>query len=157
RRGHAAAGAEVRSVGGGALQREAERDHQGGVRAQGFRIGARERIHGAVRGERSMTDAQLDEAGWKARLDAGGRNFGVDLDQSQLDTLWRYAYMLRERNEHVNLTSITSLEGILTLHMLDSLSVLPYLGDAKRVIDVGTGGGFPGVPLAVASPQRQFT
>ncbi len=65
--------------------------------------------------------------------------------------------MLRERNEHVNLTSITSPEGILTLHMLDSLTLVPHLGDAGRIIDVGTGGGFPGIPLAVACPDREFT
>lgn len=99
----------------------------------------------------------LDEAAWKSRLDAGAHEIGFDLDQSQLDTLWRYAHMLRERNAHVNLTSIVSWEGILTLHMLDSLSVVPYLGDAKRVLDVGTGGGFPGIPLAVACPDRDFT
>jgi len=98
----------------------------------------------------------LDEAGWKARLDAGANELGVDLDQSQLDTLWRYAHMLRERNAHVNLTSIDSPEGILTLHMLDSLSVAKNLGDCRRLIDVGTGGGFPGIPLAVACPDRQF-
>jgi 16S rRNA (guanine527-N7)-methyltransferase len=102
-------------------------------------------------------DAELDEATWKARLDAGGQQIGFDLDQSQLDTLWRYAHMLRERNAHVNLTSIVSREGILTLHMLDSLSVVPHLGDARRILDVGTGGGFPGIPLAVACPERQFT
>jgi 16S rRNA (guanine527-N7)-methyltransferase len=100
---------------------------------------------------------ELDEATWKARLDAGANEIGFDLDQSQLDTLWRFAHMLRERNAHVNLTSIVSWEGILTLHMLDSLSVMPHLGDARRVLDVGTGGGFPGIPLAVACPQRQFT
>jgi 16S rRNA (guanine527-N7)-methyltransferase len=98
-----------------------------------------------------------DQASWKTRLDAGGRQLGIDLDQSQLELLWRYAQMLRERNEHVNLTSIVSLEGILTLHMLDSLSVAKELGDARRLIDVGTGGGFPGIPLAVAFPDRHFT
>ena len=100
---------------------------------------------------------ELDEREWKARLDAGARQIGFDLDQSQLDILWRYAHMLRERNAHVNLTSIVSWEGILTLHMLDSLSVVPHLGDAKRILDVGTGGGFPGIPLAVACPDRDFT
>jgi 16S rRNA (guanine527-N7)-methyltransferase len=102
-------------------------------------------------------EALSDEREWKARLDTGANEIGFDLDQSQLELLWRYAHMLRERNAHVNLTSIVSWEGILTLHMLDSLSVVPHLGDAKRILDVGTGGGFPGIPLAVACPQRDFT
>jgi len=103
------------------------------------------------------TENEPDERGWKTRLDAGGNEIGIDLDQSQLDLLWQYTQMLRERNAHVNLTSIVSLEGILTLHMLDSLSVAKELGDARRLIDVGTGGGFPGIPLAVAFPDRHFT
>lgn len=99
----------------------------------------------------------LDEGAWKARLAAGAAGLGVPLDDTQLDRLWRYANLLRERNAQVNLTSIDTLDGILTLHMLDSLSVAPHLGAAKRVIDVGTGGGFPGIPLAVACPDRDFT
>jgi 16S rRNA (guanine527-N7)-methyltransferase len=99
----------------------------------------------------------LEQTPWTARLAAGAHELNIDLDRSQLELLWRYAHMLRERNEHVNLTSIVSPEGILTLHMLDSLSIAAYLGDAARIIDVGTGGGFPGVPLAVAFPQRHFT
>jgi 16S rRNA (guanine527-N7)-methyltransferase len=97
-----------------------------------------------------------DERAWTARLDTAANELGIDLDESQLDVLWRYGRMLRERNEHVNLTSIVSPEGILTLHMLDSLSVANDLGDARRLMDVGTGGGFPGIPLAVACPDRNF-
>src|SRR5882672_3273722 len=104
-----------------------------------------------------LNTPELDQATWKARLDGGANELGVDLDESQLDLLWRYGHMLRERNQHLNLTSIVSWEGILTLHMLDSLTVAAYLGAAQRIIDVGTGGGFPGVPLAVACPQRKFT
>jgi 16S rRNA (guanine527-N7)-methyltransferase len=98
-----------------------------------------------------------DQKTWTDSLGAGAKQLGVELDGTQCELLWRYAQLLRERNEHVNLTSITSPEGILTLHMLDSLTLVPHLGEAARILDVGTGGGFPGVPLAVACPERRFT
>jgi 16S rRNA (guanine527-N7)-methyltransferase len=104
-----------------------------------------------------MDQVALDEAGWKRRLHEGAEQLEVRLDPAQVELLWRYGRMLRDRNEHLNLTSIVSPEGILTLHMLDSLSVAPHLGEARRVVDVGTGGGFPGIPLAVACPQKRFT
>jgi 16S rRNA (guanine527-N7)-methyltransferase len=100
---------------------------------------------------------ELDERTWKTRLENGAAEMGVQLDESQADLLWRFGQMLRERNAHMNLTSIVSPEGILNLHMLDSLSVISHLGEAQTIVDVGTGGGFPGVPLAVACPTRHFT
>ena len=104
-----------------------------------------------------MDSTALDEPAWKRRLSEGAATMGVPLDDAQVDLLWRYGHLLRERNQHVNLTSIVSPEGILTLHMLDSLSVVSHLGDARTIIDVGTGGGFPGVPIAVACPHREIT
>src|SRR5688572_8442899 len=104
-----------------------------------------------------MHTLELDERGWKKRLDDGAAEMGVQLDESQVDLLWRYGHMLRERNAHMNLTSIVSPEGVLTLHMPDSLSVVSHLGEAQSIVDVGTGGGFPGIPLAVACPTRAFT
>jgi 16S rRNA (guanine527-N7)-methyltransferase len=100
---------------------------------------------------------ELGEAAWKQRLNDGAAELGVRLDESQADVLWRYGLMLRERNRHVNLTSIVSAEGILTLHMLASLSVASQLGDARNINNIGTGGGFPGIALAVAFAERVFT
>jgi 16S rRNA (guanine527-N7)-methyltransferase len=99
----------------------------------------------------------IGDADWLARLAAGAAALGVPLDDWQCGQCAKFAALLRERNEQVNLTSITSPEGMLTLHMLDSLSVAQHLGAAQRVLDVGTGGGFPGIPLAIASPDREFT
>jgi 16S rRNA (guanine527-N7)-methyltransferase len=101
--------------------------------------------------------ADVDGAAWRAQLAAGAATMGVSLDAQALDRLWRLALALRARNQLVNLTAIDDLPGIRALHMLDSLSVAPHLADARRVLDVGTGGGFPGLPLAIACPDIDFT
>jgi 16S rRNA (guanine527-N7)-methyltransferase len=103
-----------------------------------------------------MTQHDPSEADWKARLVAGARALRVELAPTQSDALWRLALALRERNAQVNLTAVDTLDGILSVHILDSLSVVAHLGAARRVIDVGTGGGFPGLPLALACPEREF-
>jgi 16S rRNA (guanine527-N7)-methyltransferase len=103
-----------------------------------------------------MTMTDSSEAGWIASLASGARELGLELTPRQLAQLWQLANLLRERNQVLNLTSVDSLDGILTVHIFDSLSVAAHLGGARRVIDVGTGGGFPGLPLAVVCPERQF-
>ena len=70
----------------------------------------------------------------------------------------RYMGGILERNEKVNLTAVTDPGEFEEKHYLDSLSVvgLPAYQEAEKVIDVGTGGGFPGIPLALFSPDKQF-
>lgn len=66
-----------------------------------------------------------------------------------------FLQLLNKWNKVYNLSAIREIDKMVELHILDSLSVLPYL-EGKRIIDIGTGAGLPGIPLALASPDQQF-
>jgi len=87
-------------------------------------------------------------------LQADSARLGVELDAAAAGKLLMLATELAEWNRKFNLTSIPE-ERTVTHHLLDSLSVGPYL-QGKRIVDVGTGAGFPGIPLALAYPEREF-
>lgn len=74
------------------------------------------------------------------------------------DRLLSYLDMVLERNEHINLTAIRDRDEAIIKHLADSLSLmeLPEFWEAKSVIDVGTGAGFPGALLAIACPEKNF-
>ena len=74
------------------------------------------------------------------------------------EKLLRYIDLVLERNEHINLTAIRDRDEAIIKHLADSLSVmdLPEFWDAKSVIEVGTGAGFPGALLAIACPEKNF-
>mgnify|MGYP001055411514 FL=1 len=83
------------------------------------------------------------------------RQLGVRLNTTQLATLARYEQELIEWNTRFNLTAIRSPQEIRTKHFLDSLTCLLALREAppERLIDVGTGAGFPGIPLKILYPK----
>jgi 16S rRNA (guanine527-N7)-methyltransferase len=87
-------------------------------------------------------------------LQADSARQGVGLDAAAAEKLLVLAAELAEWNQKFNLTSIAD-DRTHTHHLLDSLSVGPYL-KGQRIVDVGTGAGFPGIPLAVAYPEREF-
>lgn len=73
-----------------------------------------------------------------------------------IDKLFSYLTLLQEWNQVMNLTGITHFDDQVKLHILDSLSIMPYV-QGTRIIDVGTGAGLPGVPLALLFPEKNFT
>lgn len=81
---------------------------------------------------------------------------GVSATAEQRGRLLDFLRLLRKWNRVYNLTAIDQPLDMVRLHLLDSLALLPYL-DGARVLDVGTGAGLPGIPLAVLAPQRAFT
>jgi len=86
----------------------------------------------------------------------GTRALALDLDEARLAKLVAHLDLLDDWNTRMNLTAIRDRPSQLTKHLLDSLTVLPYLhGD--RIADVGSGAGFPGIPLAIVEPGRHFT
>jgi 16S rRNA (guanine527-N7)-methyltransferase len=91
-----------------------------------------------------------------ARLTAGVRALDIALTPAQVQALLTLIGELAEWNTRFNLTGITEPLEMVDKHLLDSLAVLPHL-HGLRIADVGTGAGFPGLPLAIANPGRRYT
>lgn len=94
-----------------------------------------------------------DWAGCRARLEEGLR--ALRLDTALSEPLLHYLRELAQWNRTYNLTAVREPLDMVTKHLLDSLAVLPHL-NGRQVIDVGSGAGLPGIPLALADPARPF-
>ncbi len=85
----------------------------------------------------------------RSRLRAGAAALQLELPDAQLDKLLDYLALLQKWNAVYNLTAVRDPEQMLTQHLLDCLAALPAFAGARRVLDVGSGGGLPGIVLAI--------
>jgi 16S rRNA (guanine527-N7)-methyltransferase len=89
-------------------------------------------------------------------LSQGARELGVDLSEVQHEKLLGYLALLIKWNKAYNLTAVRDPDEMVSRHLLDSLSVVPYI-QGERQLDVGSGGGMPGIPLAILFPDMNVT
>ncbi|MGM0507609.1 MAG: 16S rRNA (guanine(527)-N(7))-methyltransferase RsmG [Fusobacteriota bacterium] len=100
-----------------------------------------------------MTEKQKKE-----KLKKGLEKLEIKLDEDKINKILIYINKLKEVNKKTNLTAITDDEEIIEKHFIDSLSLLSDIpSDAKKIIDIGTGPGFPGLVLALSRPDLDFT
>ncbi|ANX21039.1 TPA: 16S rRNA (guanine(527)-N(7))-methyltransferase RsmG [Neisseria meningitidis] len=93
----------------------------------------------------------------KERLRAGIAAMGLDISETAQDRLLAYVDLLKKWNKTYNLTALRDEEKMIVHHLLDSLTLLPHIEGVQTMLDVGSGGGQPGIPAAVCRPDVQIT
>ena len=91
----------------------------------------------------------------KQQLQTGISGLGLDLSNAQQNKLVHYLILLDKWNKAYNLSGIKEIEQMLSYHLLDSLAIIPHI-EGNIILDVGTGAGLPGIPLAIFYPEKKF-
>ena len=94
---------------------------------------------------------------FKNRMMKLSRKMNIDLNDQQIDMFYKYMNLLLEWNEKINLTAITDVDEIVLKHFIDSMTILKYIKGNEKIVYVGTGAGFPGIPIAIVRPEVQVT
>ena len=87
----------------------------------------------------------------------GAKAFGIRLDEKNVEAFDLFLKELLKWNQKINLTAIRTEKEIVLKHFLDSLSVQPYLPEYSSILDIGSGAGFPGIPLKIVAPSLEMT
>ena len=99
---------------------------------------------------RGLTSPQLD------MLNRGTRQLGLDVSTGQVESIVLYLSLVNRWREQINLVSLANERELISHHALDSLALAPFLEESRKVLDIGTGAGFPGMLLAAVKPRSEF-
>ena len=91
------------------------------------------------------------------KMQEKSKDLGVRFLVEQTEQFFEYMNLLIEWNEKMNLTAITEPEEIILKHFIDSITILKHIPDDSEIVDVGTGAGFPGIPLSIMNPTLKIT
>lgn len=90
-------------------------------------------------------------------LSDGVKDFNIELSETQLDLFFLYLENLKKWNYRINLTAIKNDRDIVLNHFIDSTSIAPFIDNGKKLLDIGSGGGFPGIPLKIIRDELDVT
>ena len=97
----------------------------------------------------------MEEKIFKNELKENAEKIGVNLNEESLDKLYKYKNLVLDWNEKINLTAITDDKEFIIKHFVDSLTIDKYIEPEKTIIDIGTGAGFPGIPLKILNKDNK--
>ena len=99
----------------------------------------------------------MDYKEFSEKLIDNGKKINININDEQAQKYYNYMNLLIEWNEKINLTAITNPDEIIIKHFIDSITIDKYIEKNNRIIDVGTGAGFPGIPLSILRDDLDIT
>ena len=99
----------------------------------------------------------MEKEQFKKEIEKYANMISITLNEAQIEQFYDYMNLLLEWNEKINLTAITKPEEIILKHFIDSITIAKNIKKDAKIVDVGTGAGFPGIPLKIVRPDLQIT
>src|SRR5699024_4615907 len=98
----------------------------------------------------------MDNLEFNKQLINYANTLNIEISENQANKYYEYMKLLLEKNNKINITAITDEKEIIIKHFIDSISINKYVRNQKNVIDIGTGAGFPGIPLKILNNNIEF-
>ena len=99
----------------------------------------------------------MDRESFSKELIEKAKKVNIEIDDKKEEQFYNYMKLLLEWNEKINLTAITEQNDIILKHFIDSITINKYIEQSNSIIDIGTGAGFPGIPLKIMNQNKKIT